>query len=129
MIEEINKIKTIYVLSSQASQMKEIKEKIRELGHTETGELNFGGSPYWTQKSGSNRFRDMSVKFKTPYRHRPNVLLSVIHVDMLYTKNSRHQCTVWQRDNQGFIARCGTWADSYYYGLKVSWISVADFTY
>ena len=102
-----------------------MKGKVHELGHVETGTVEFGNSANWTAAPLSRHQKDITVTFQSAYKSPPSVLISKTLIDVPHDKIYRLRCYVLSKNNQGFTIRCSTWDDSFYYQLNVSWISVA----
>jgi len=107
------------------NEIAEVKGKVHELGHVETGTVEFDNSTTWPTAPGDRHQKDITVTFQSEYKSPPSVLISVNFVDAPRSRNDRRNCYVISKNNQGFTIRCFTWDDSFYYQLNVSWISVA----
>merc|ERR1719239_1842754 len=109
------------------NEIAEVKEKVHELGHVETGKLAFGNSANWTASPGTDlHYKDIAVTFKSAYKSPPKVMISVTTIDAPFHRNDRRNCHARNINNQGFTIRCITWDDSFYFHLKVRWMSVAS---
>merc|ERR1711941_60285 len=96
--------------------------------HTEMGTLGCDDSDSWTQTTGrwNPKYKLINHKFNTPYDKPPVVKLGVVSLDHHNGGNTRFDVSITKVDRNGFQIKCETWANSYIYGIDVSWISLSQ---
>jgi len=106
------------------NEIADVNGTLHELGHVETGTIEFGHSYAWPTDVANRPQKDITVAFQSEYRSPPSVFFSLTFIDAPGDRNTRHHCSVVSKNNQGFTIRCYTWHDSFYHHFTLSWISV-----
>ena len=64
------------------------------------------------------------VKFKTPFKEKPEIMLSVTSVDANAKAGLRYKLESAFITNEGFAIKFATWGDSKLYGIQGSWLAI-----
>ncbi|RUS90499.1 hypothetical protein EGW08_001767 [Elysia chlorotica] len=94
--------------------------------HAEEGMVECVDSDSWNQDPYGNNGRYVfhTVKFQTPYDRPPMVSLGIDLLDESSDAYLRVHTDIDNLTKDGFTVRCGTWADTYIFKVRVRWVSV-----
>ncbi|GFR91605.1 agglutinin [Elysia marginata] len=110
--------KRIEILENNASQLKP--------PHAEEGMVECEDSDSWNRDPYGNNGRYVfhNVKFQKPYDKPPMVSLGIDLLDESSDAYLRIHTDIDNLTKDGFTVRCGTWADTYIFKVRVRWVSV-----
>ena len=81
---------------------------------------NWNRDPY----GNNGRYVFHKVSFNTPYEKPPMVSLGIDLFDESSDAYLRIHTDIENLTKDGFTVRCGTWADTYIFKIRVRWVSV-----
>ena len=76
-------------------------------------------------KNSGDRVVQLEVTFKTPFETKPEVIVSVNHIDTDKTTNLRYEVKTVSVSRDGFLVQVKTWADTKIFAIGGAWMAVS----
>ncbi|KAK3797898.1 hypothetical protein RRG08_007996 [Elysia crispata] len=126
MLSHISQLEKTVDALEQRLQAVEIKLGLLKPPHAEEGMVVCEDSNNWNRDPYGNNGRYVfhNVKFQTPYDKPPMVSLGIDLLDESSDAYLRIHTDIDNLTKDGFTVRCGTWADTYIFKVRVRWVSV-----
>lgn len=83
-------------------------------------------SNYSLDSNNGERSMIIEIRFKNPFRQKPNIFISVSQIDSDKETNVRYHVEAISVSRDGFTLKVKTWADSKIFSLSGYWLAVVN---
>ncbi len=83
-------------------------------------------SNYSLDSNNGERSMTIEIRFKNPFRQKPNIFISVSQIDSDKETNVRYHVEAISVSRDGFTLKVKTWADSKIFSLSGYWLAVVN---
>jgi hypothetical protein len=88
--------------------------------------VNYETPGYTLDKNEGTRSFSLEVNFLKPFDRKPDVVLSVTHLDTDKTTNVRYKIETSSISRDGFTINIMTWGDCRIFGLSGNWLAHSE---
>lgn len=81
---------------------------------------------YSLDKNEGDRSMTIEVSFKTPFKTKPQVIISITQLDCDKESNLRYNVEVLSVSRDGFTLKVNTWVDSKIFSISGYWIACLE---
>jgi|WetSurMetagenome_2_1015567.scaffolds.fasta_scaffold06606_7 hypothetical protein len=81
---------------------------------------------YSLDKNEGERSMTIEVSFKTPFKTKPQIAISITQLDCDKESNLRYNVEVLAASRDGFTLKVNTWADSKIFSISGYWIACTE---
>ena len=81
---------------------------------------------YSLDTNNGERSMIIEIRFKNPFRQKPNIFISVSQIDSDKETNVRYNVEAISVSRDGFTLKVKTWADSKIFSLSGYWLAVVN---
>jgi hypothetical protein len=81
---------------------------------------------YSLDKNEGDRSMTIEVRFKTPFKTKPQIMISITQLDCDKEYNLRYNAEVLSASRDGFTLKVKTWADSKIFSISGYWIACSE---
>lgn len=81
---------------------------------------------YSLDKNEGDRSMTIEVNFKTPFKNKPQIAVSITQLDCDKESNLRYNVEVLSASGDGFTIKVKTWADSKIFSISGYWIAFTE---
>ncbi|MFZ1518397.1 MAG: H-type lectin domain-containing protein [Ignavibacteriaceae bacterium] len=81
---------------------------------------------YSLDTNNGERSMIIEIRFKNPFRQKPNIFISVSQIDSDKETNVRYNVETISVSRDGFTLKVKTWADSKIFSLSGYWLAVVN---
>lgn len=81
---------------------------------------------YSLDSNNGERSMIIEIRFKNPFRQKPNIFISVSQIDSDKQTNVRYNVEAISVSRDGFTLKVKTWADSKIFSLSGYWLAVVN---
>ena len=78
---------------------------------------------YSLDKNEGDRSMTIEVSFKTPFKTKPQIIISITQLDCDKEYNLRYNAEVLSASRDGFTLKVNTWADSKIFSISGYWFA------
>lgn len=83
-------------------------------------------SNYSLDSNNGERVMNIELRFKDPFKQKPNVFISVSQIDADRETNVRYSVEAISVSRDGFTLKVKTWSDSKLFSLSGYWLATSD---
>ena len=81
---------------------------------------------YSLDKNEGDRSMTIEVTFKSPFKTKPQIAVSITQIDCDKESNVRYNVEVLSASRDGFTLKVKTWADSKIFSISGYWIALSE---